>query len=323
MNISIERSVKPWIRKAVAPLRPQVAVLLYHRIFEPDIDPWDLSVSARHFEEHLICLQKHFNVYKLSQLDKQLAERRLPRRGVIITFDDGYADNFTNAVPLLEKYELPATIFVTSGAIGSGREFWWDSLERIFLRNVSVPDTLSVQIGEERYGWSTGNNSERAEVFWTLHPILQSLPSEERERVMDKLLTWAGLDRVGRSDYHPMTTAELRAAAQSPYIDIGGHTVTHASLADLSISEQFREMVGGRKELESLLDTKIEALAYPYGRYNEDSLELAAGAEFKLAFTVESKLINKRKNPLRLGRFGVEDWSGENFKHELEKFFRS
>lgn len=315
---------KPWLRRVLSPFRPSVAVLLYHRIYEPEKDPWSLSVTPANFEAHLKCLRDNYHVYSLAEMAMQLSEKRLPKRGIVITFDDGYVDNYLNAKPLLEKYQLPATIFVTTGMIDSGREFWWDSLERALLLDASVPASLQVQIDEkQQYRWPTTSPSEREKAFWELHPILQALLPQKRDQVMAMILEWADIDNIGRSDYRPMTCSELNELRESPYVEIGGHTVTHSSLSDLSADDQLYEMEEGRSALEQLLDTKLRSLAYPYGRYNSETLDMAAKAGFELAFTVEAKLVNKRKNPLRLGRFGVENWDGAEFHRELDMFFRS
>ena len=85
----------------------QVTVLMYHRIGSPDVDPWQLSVSEKNFEQHLRLLQKV--VQPLPSIIRNLKEGKLNTKCVALTFDDGYADNYLIAKPLLEKYEIPAT----------------------------------------------------------------------------------------------------------------------------------------------------------------------------------------------------------------------
>src|SRR5262249_43149366 len=107
------------------------AILLYHRVTRLDRDPQLLAVSPEHFAEHLDVLRRKANVVPLN---KFRGEPRLPSRAIAITFDDGYADNFVEAKPILERKEVPATVFVVSGFLGSAREFWWDELDRILLQ---------------------------------------------------------------------------------------------------------------------------------------------------------------------------------------------
>src|SRR5215510_103661 len=109
---------------------PGAVILLYHRVTELSSDPQLLCVSRQHFAEHLEILRKYGFPIALKHVD----QTRRGRPGVILTFDDGYADNLNNAKPLLERYDVPATVFVTTGYVGSRREFWKDYLERIFLQ---------------------------------------------------------------------------------------------------------------------------------------------------------------------------------------------
>ncbi|MDG1173945.1 MAG: polysaccharide deacetylase family protein, partial [Opitutales bacterium] len=109
------------------------AVLLYHRIFNPSIDAQLLSVTPENFEQQLIFLKENYEVISYRTLIHRLVEKNLCDRSICLTFDDGYIDNLTEALPLLEKYSMPATIFVCTGNIGKSNEFWWDMLENIFL----------------------------------------------------------------------------------------------------------------------------------------------------------------------------------------------
>src|SRR5215467_4451596 len=99
-------------------------ILMYHRIAELQSDPWGLAVSPRHFAEHLEVLRRHGQPRPLAQTVKALQRQGLPGgRPLVVTFDDGYADNLYNAAPLLDRYDVPATVFLTTGYIDGAREF--------------------------------------------------------------------------------------------------------------------------------------------------------------------------------------------------------
>ena len=129
-------------------------ILMYHRVAELEIDPWSLSVTPQNFGEHLEVLQKHYHPLSLQQLVEALRGNKRPDRAVVVTFDDGYADNFYNAKPLLEKYNIPATFFISTGFIGQNREFWWDELERLLLQPRKLPEKLSLNIDGNVYQWN-------------------------------------------------------------------------------------------------------------------------------------------------------------------------
>ncbi len=101
-------------------------ILLYHRIATVSEDPISLCVSPESFENHLVFLKKNYNLIPLSKLSERLLNGTLLGNEMAITFDDGYRDNMLNALPLLEKYNVSATIFITTGMLGQTAAFEWD-----------------------------------------------------------------------------------------------------------------------------------------------------------------------------------------------------
>lgn len=114
-----------------------VTILLYHRIDRINHDPVMLAVTPETFEEHIKYINKFYKPVSLSELVKRINNKSLSGNEICITFDDGYKDNFTNALPILEKYNTPATIFITTGNLGKQASFEWDmkynSTERAYF----------------------------------------------------------------------------------------------------------------------------------------------------------------------------------------------
>ena len=117
--------VRRWARRALQRWRPGSVVLLYHRIGERAEDPLHLFVSPRHFGEQLEVLRGR--LLSLARVSPALGERSAAERSFAITFDDGYADVARAALPLLERHEAPATVFVTTGAVDGRAPFPWDA----------------------------------------------------------------------------------------------------------------------------------------------------------------------------------------------------
>jgi peptidoglycan/xylan/chitin deacetylase (PgdA/CDA1 family) len=128
---------------------PVGIILMYHRVGDVVPDPWELCVSPANFEEHLEVLRK----YSCVPLE-QMEDGKRTDRCVALTFDDGYADNLHNAIPALERFNILATFFITTGGIGSDREFWWDELERAILTD-AAPPLITFSIGGTHYCWNT------------------------------------------------------------------------------------------------------------------------------------------------------------------------
>ena len=120
-------------------------VLLYHRVIVTSSDPWGLNVSPRHFAEHLEVLRAQWQPIPLNDLVRNMSHGLLSDLQVAVTFDDGYADNLYEVVPALERFDVQATFFVTSGRSSPNREFWWDQLGRVLLQPGELPRWLTLE----------------------------------------------------------------------------------------------------------------------------------------------------------------------------------
>jgi peptidoglycan/xylan/chitin deacetylase (PgdA/CDA1 family) len=317
------KRVKQWLRRATIPLRARVVILLYHRIFEASSDPWELCVSPKHFAEQLEFLRRNYRVLSLNELVNYLRAGRLPKRAVVLTFDDGYADNLWNAKPLLEKYQVPATVFVTSGYVDSPGEFWWDDLERILLQPKQLPQHLHMTIQGQDYEWSITDLGRLVEIYFAIHQVLQPLSKPHRDQAIAKLFAWANVERKGRPDNRPLSKNELIELSQSKFVEIGAHTVFHPFLSSLSPADQLAEIANSRRQLEAILGDRVDTFSYPYGNFTAETVNIVKHAGFGVALTVAPTAVETRDNLYRLGRFGVGDWGGEKFKRYLDEFFRT
>ena len=142
---------------------PRALILLYHQVARLRSDPWALSVTANHFAEHLEVLREHAHPITLQQLSQALLGGDLPDRSVVVTFDDGYADNLHSAKPMLERYGIPATVFLATGSIGREREFWWDELDRLLLQPGALPERLNLMVNGNTYRWELGEDVRYSE----------------------------------------------------------------------------------------------------------------------------------------------------------------
>src|SRR5215217_1255625 len=243
-------------------------ILLYHSVAELRSDPWSLGVRPRHFGEHLEVLRRYTHPLNLQQLSQGLRDGDLPKRSVVVTFDDGYANNLHEAKPLLERYGVPATVFVTTGYIGHEREFWWDELDRLLEQPGLLPRVLRLKVDSKTYCWELGKaahyheNTTRHPRRWqvrsgsarvsrhylyhSLWELLHSLTEGERQQVLDQLRACADAEPAARSTHRPLSSEELVALAQGELLDIGAHTVTHPALAAVPLASQ-REEISGSK----------------------------------------------------------------------------
>jgi peptidoglycan/xylan/chitin deacetylase (PgdA/CDA1 family) len=327
------RRVRRRMARVRTTVRGPAAVLMYHRVAEPPLDPWRLCVSPTHFQEHLEVLQGR-PCLTFGQLVDALGTDEVPRGAVVVTFDDGYADNLP-AAAALEGAGIPATMFVTTGAVDSRSEMWWDELERIVLVPEHLPERLELTVvgqvvraelpdGAARpaigRSWRADLDpptSPREQLYLDLCRRLVLLPRPQQEEVLVELRAWAGLDGGMRSTHLLMTTTDLEALARTPGIEVGAHTVTHTSLPARTAAERAVELGGSRAELEERLDRTVDLLAYPYGRHDPATVADAAGAGYRAAVTTAAGPVRPRGDLLRIPRFHVDDWGGDRFARML------
>jgi peptidoglycan/xylan/chitin deacetylase (PgdA/CDA1 family) len=340
MEIPGLRAARRVARRVRDRLGPQCLVLMYHRVAELDSDPWGLAVSPRHFAEHLEVLARQGRCLRMDELARAIAQRRLPRRAVAVTFDDGYADNLHNARPLLARHGLPATVYVASDYLGGQREFWWDELERLLLQPDVLPDSVALTIGGATHEWRLGPEPQagmlerrhwripqppptaRQALYHEIWQLLHPLPDAERQVLLHDLATRLGAPASVRGTHRALTNAELTALADGDLIEIGAHTMTHPSLCQHPPSLQREEIVGSRKALEALLGRPVTSFAYPHGDFARESVELVREAGFGSACTCKRDVVRPHTDPHRMPRNVALDWDGEEFARRLAAYWR-
>jgi peptidoglycan/xylan/chitin deacetylase (PgdA/CDA1 family) len=300
--------------------RPGGLILLYHRVADVAADPWSLAVTPGHFAEHLAVLKRDYRPVSLAEVAK--SEERgawsVERGGVAITFDDGYADNWQNAVPLLARAGMPATFFVTAGMVGSRRSYWWDELAELILHEESLPDDLALPMAGGSFTWCLKgvDVSHRRPLYYTLWKCMRPLPAEEREGVLERLRDWAGRPVVARSDCRPLDREELVALAGTEGMEVGAHTVSHPQLAELTVAEQQREIEESKRRLEEVIGRVVDSFAYPFGRrgdFTAETVGLVRAAGFRYACTNLGGTVVQATDRYRLPRFFVRDGDGDQF----------
>src|ERR1035437_9884950 len=134
-------------------LKDRVLILLYHRIANFEPDPQLLCVTPQHFAEQMQIVRKYYEYMSLQDLKLLIQSRKIPHRGLVVTFDDGYLDNLQNALPILEELHIPATVFVTSEYVGKQDEMESDILEFILLQKETLPPILQLRLGDKTWEW--------------------------------------------------------------------------------------------------------------------------------------------------------------------------
>jgi peptidoglycan/xylan/chitin deacetylase (PgdA/CDA1 family) len=298
--------------RRVSPSRSagHAVVLMYHRIEAEGSAGGGVTVSPARFAEQLQALQEHFLAVQLSDLTGSLARGTPVRRSVAITFDDGYIDNLTTAKPLLERNDVPATVFVVSGYVGSGKRFWWDELEQVCTNPRTLPDRLELTLQGATRTWAVDADADRRPLFRDLRGALGTLEESERDEALAQLRSWANVAPDG-SEVASMTADQLQELARGGLVDIGAHTVTHPILAGLPKQRQMEEIGGSVRQLEAFVGRDLTLFSYPFGAHDRTTVACAREARLACACTTIAGGVGTLTDPYRLPRLYVGDWPAD------------
>lgn len=316
-------------------------ILMYHRVAGIKPDPWLLDVSPGNFYEQVQVLKK-YPVISLRQFVANLEAGKLSR-SLVITFDDGYRDNFINAIPVLTAAGLPATFFIASGYTGTQKELWTNDLERILLSPGELPENIEINTQGIRFSHHLGDDrlvtesrmeqyqnwisweappTQRHSLYMGIAKLMRPLRTEQQDEILKLLYQWAGKKQVVSLCNLMMDEEELKKISAHPLFEIGAHTVSHTALSFLSAADQYKEIKGNMTFLEKIIQKPVQGMAYPYGSYNTDTILEATRAGLNYACTTQYSPVSRHDSSLRLPRFRVRDWTGREFKKIIDRWIR-
>lgn len=263
--------------------------------------------TAESFDRLVGKLKRWFNVIPLDDAAERLVQRRLPRRPLCITFDDGYADNYRVALPILRKHGLPATFFIATGYLDGGCMF--NDLVRIGFRHCGgdVLDLSAIDLGTH----DIDTLEKRRRAAERTIGAIKYLGSPKRERTAREVCRLAA---VAVPDDLMMSSDELRDLSRQG-MGVGGHTRTHPILACSEDDVAWNEIVNGKSDLEEATGRPITTFAYPNGQPGLDYLathvRMAREAGFVCAVSTAPGAGCADSDVLQLPRFmpwGTDSW---------------
>lgn len=301
---------------------PGALILGYHRIAQSSWDPQQLCVSPHIFEEHLDVLTRLTRPISLQQFVSNLISGDDIKRSVVVTFDDGYADTLSIGLPLLEKYGVPATVFVPTGMID--KPFWWCAIQEVVEDAPDLPDEFEIEVGGDRFQWERRqkNSGDRAAVVHSLCVYFRSLPVPRIEEALNRLRAVFDVPARDKSSAWAMGRVQISELAKSELIDIGSHTVTHASLNGLSAEEQKVELCQSKLELEDITGRHVSSFSYPNGAVSRNAPGILSELGFNCGVTSNVRPVTRRDDPFLLPRPFVGNWDGDQFSRWLVRWLR-
>ena len=268
----------------------KLTVLAYHRIMDVDENfPFDIeliSASCKQFEEQINFVSKYFTPITIEQLvECYNTSTALPEKSVLITFDDGFEDNYKNAFPILEKFNVPATIFLSTDYISSNKTLWFDRLAYFILN--SDEDIFRLVLESK---FNIKNNYEnRRSVLEEVMEYVKHIPNSEREILLDDMYSKYHFEYKDNHKHLSTTlTWEQIKEMDKSNISFGSHTLSHPILSQLTESELDNELFTSKSILEKHLGHPVETIAYPVGTeaaFNKKVINYTKKAGYLLGFS--------------------------------------
>lgn len=217
------------------------------------------------FKEHLECISRYFKIVPLDDLIVKLRSDALTENSAVITFDDGYRNNFTVAYPVLKSFQAPATIFLTTGFIESDRWFWTDKLEYVIM-NARIPVLTLKSMGTSL---DLSNLSLKRNAIIEIKKRLKQCNDETLSNITDDIYTSCHVeDKEPFENYECLKWQEIIEMSKDN-ISFGAHTVNHIILARYLFDIAKQEIAQSQRIIQEKIMKPVKAFCYPNGAYGD------------------------------------------------------
>ena len=302
---------KTGIQKLFKPFYGGVGhALMFHRVYSEDekLITKGLQVSQECIEKIInYFIDKKIDIVSLDEMCERIISNKKSKRFVTFTFDDGYVDNLTQALPIFEKYDAPFSVFVTTGYIDKTAFLWWYLLEEIMLKQ----DSINFNFKNQKFRFKTKTETEKRVAFANIKTlILECSNLNDYNVLMKAILKDSIVKPFELNEKLILTAQQTKDFSKHPLVTLGAHTLNHMSLSRMSKEDAHNEIQGSVQRLEEITDQAIKYFAYPYGtsvEVGQREFEIARQCNLKMAFTTERKNIsrNQSQHLFSIPRIGI------------------
>ena len=299
--------------------KSKFGILCYHRVGTEGV-PLFSRLDPRVFEAQMKYIRKHYRIVPLGQMCAELTNDDVMRPTLAITFDDGYRDLYTHALPVLRKYAIPATIYLIGRSMETGESPWYD---RIFVALEHVAgNAIEVEMDAPRR-FALTSVADRRQAAWEIVCFLRTVSDARRRAWCVEFETRMKPPQAELAN-RILDWNQVRSM-QASGISFGAHTMTHPSVARLASTDLEQELGASRSLLESKLDAPTVDFAYPFGKLSDCSLaadSYLARSGYRSAVTTVEGINSFGANSFRLNRMQIsDDGSLSLFAFNLARMF--
>jgi len=285
---------------------------MFHRVCPESSTPRirgnaGLEVTPEYLKKTIAFLrQNNYEIVSLSRIDKLINSNNIAKKFAVFTFDDGYADNYIHAYPILKEHEVPFTIYITTNLPDGEAILWWYLLEDLVLRK----NQIEFQLNGRNHQYSCTSHLQKEWTYQEIHKLILNGPSSELNQRILQVFKNYNISLLKKTFEVALTWEQIREMSKDPLVEIGAHTINHHALSKLTDSAVHKEIEGSRNKIESKIDQKVEHFCYPFGTSNEvgeREFKIAKKYGFKTSTTTcAANIFSEHKNLLeRLPRLAI------------------
>ncbi|MBT1071828.1 polysaccharide deacetylase family protein [Pelotalea chapellei] len=287
-------------------------VFMYHRVLtgrdtESGYVQPGMFVLTASFRKQLMYLSSRFRVLFLEELVERISKGKKIGGLCAITFDDGWRDNYSEAFPVLRELDIPATIFLATGFMGTKRLFWPEEmflhLDRMNLI-LSLPDNAPAPLQHFCNETRSLSRENRESFLETIIAIMKGYTPAERQEILSYLRT---MHHNGAEIRHMLNWEEIRTMNESGLVRFGAHTVNHELLDQLPHSQVREEIAVSRSHIETCIGKRVGLFAYPNGNTTAGIRKVLAENGFHAAVTTRRGYLESEGSLLEVPRIGIHE----------------
>ncbi len=298
-------SIKRFLLKAqlyrLSLLKNQFNILPYHSVVEKPNGFYPEN-ALLFFKKQMAHLSKNYNVIDFETLVERYEKKQSLRGCVVITFDDGFSDNYELAYPVLKQYKLPATIFLTTDFINKKSTPWFIKFRYAFME--TPKKHIQIKIEDTDYNFPTNNQIERKVTSDKVMSYMRSCPEEQRVQLLDTLYEILEIENFKPLENLMLNWDQIREMSGHG-ISFGAHTESHPVLSQTTIERAMQEIKNSKDIIETETKKQVYSFAYPFGKKSDFSQELIPIIKklgFKCAVTTETEKNNFSTDLFALNR---------------------
>ena len=277
-------------------------IVVFHGVVEKGEKTFNSRfVSKEYFENFIQFVTTNFN--KISLQDYYEEKFKKDTLNLVLTFDDGYLNNYEYALPILEKYNAPAHFYITS--IHDKNEFLWtdyiDLVTKFTSKKAIHFNGIHFQKNKKNDFYSNGKS---------LKSILKTLPYEKIKLIFTIFNEeWCEIQKMNLNDFWMlMNRSQIHEISKNPLFTIGSHSSTHSNLIQIPIAEAKKEILDSKKKLEEICKQPVDEFAFPFGNYSKELINYCFEIGLKKILLVDYHNNQHKKNKIAMKRFIINPY---------------